>query len=254
MNKRGSSKGIIRMIIVILLIILGAFVAFFVLPKLYQNEEATVNIVMLKQDVSAGTRIEESMLATVPIGSYGLPGSVIKNPADIIGKYAVQNISYKDLLYAEKFSDQDPLKTGAADPGIELKDNEMLLTLALSSTAAGAAGNILPGDKVNAAVYQKEKTTSGTGTNFGSTVNMGENTDQQDERVDHVIFPESLQGLTVYRVLTSQLVPVDPTAQVTGSGSNDRIPVYITLICTQEQADLLLDYSYTDTLHFVEVD
>lgn len=248
MNKRGpDKKGIIRIIITILLIALGAFVAFFVLPRLYRNEEATMNIVMMKQNVTAGTRIEESMLASVPVGAYGLPSSVIKDPSLIVGKYAVQDISYKDLLYPEKFSDEDPLKKGSSAADIELKEGEMLLTLALSSTAAGAAGNILPGDKVNTAVYQKiSNVASDNFGNYGSEIS--------EQAADRVLFPESLQGITVYRVLTTQLLPVDPSAQIAGGSNNERVPLYITLICTQAQADLLLDYSYTDILHFLEVD
>lgn len=245
-----QKKKVIRTIAIIVFVLLGAFIAFVLMPSLYEKEEATTNIIMLKQNVSEGTRIEENMLISTPVGAYGLDSSVIKDASEIIGLYAAQDISSKDLLFKEKFVDSpNGVGSGNVTADIELADDQMLLTLELSSTAAGAAGNILPGDKVNVAVYRTEQSSSSGG--FGTVVGSG---DTEINSFDSVIFPDALQEMTVYRVLTTQLTSIDPTSEVTGGTNNQRIPVYITLVCTQGQADMLVEYSYADTLHFIEVE
>lgn len=244
-----QKKKAIRTVAVIVFILLGALIAFVLLPRLYEKENATTNIIMLKQDIKEGTKIEESMLISTPVGAYGLDGSVIKDASEIIGLYAAHDLSSKDLLFKEKFVDSpNAVGSGNVTPDIELADDQMLLTLELSSTAAGAAGNILPGDKVNVAVYRKESSSSSGG--FGTVVGD----DNEINEFDTVIFPDALQEMTVYRVLTAQLTSIDPTSDVTSGSNNQRIPVYITLVCTQGQADMLVEYSYADTLHFIEVD
>lgn len=269
MANKATGKKVTRIISVILLIVVGAVIAFGVLPKLYKNEEATTNIIMLTQDVAAGTYIEESMLAVVSVGAYGLDSTVIKDTSLVVGKFALENISSKDLLFPEDFSETDPKNTGIVNADIELADDQMLLTLELGSIAAGAAGNILPGDKVNVAVYRTDgksysSSSSSSNTISGSVIDGNvvdqpdlednETEDKREANENNVYFPESLQGITVYRVLTSLLTSVNPEYDVNSGGTNEKIPQYITLICTQEQADLLVEYAYGHTLHFIEVE
>lgn len=249
MNK-SSSKNTVRMVLVIILILAAALVAFFLLPRVYEKEEATTDIVMLRQNVTAGTKIDEKMLATAKIGSYGLSSSVITDSKDIIGKFATQDISTKDLLFPEKFSDTAP--TGYVEnetPDLELKNGEMLLTLELSSTAAGAAGKIVPGEVVNTAVYVLNDMSE---YDLQEMVTYDENGNAVYP--DAILFPEDLQGITVYRVRTADLAPMDENADTSGAAVNERIPVYITLVVTQAQADQLLEYSYRNVVHFIETE
>ena len=248
-----NKKNVIRAVAVVLLIIAALCIAFLLIPKLYKMEGATTNIIMLRQDVERGDLIDVSMIATVTVGSYGLDSSVIRDATAVIGKYAVSDISSKDLLFPNKFADKDPtINDPLAEPEIELAEGEMLLTLELYSTAAGAAGNILPGDLVNVAIFIQDPEEE-------NSLQYGSSDDGAlDEMLDlfgsdHVIFPEELQGMTVYRVLTSALDFVAPNG-TTASTEASREPAYITLICTQSQADMLLDYSYREVIHFVEVD
>lgn len=97
---KSSSKNFVRMIIVIFLVAVAAFVAFFVMPRMYEKEEATASIIMLRQNVAAGTRIDSTMVIATEVGAYGLNSGVIKDASQVVGKYAVQPISSKDLLFA----------------------------------------------------------------------------------------------------------------------------------------------------------
>ena len=245
---KSSSKNLVRMIIVIFLVAVAAFVAFFVMPRMYEKEEATASIIMLRQNVAAGTRIDSTMVIATEVGAYGLNSGVIKDASQVVGKYAVQPISSKDLLFAEKFSDAPPSGMEEEElPDVELNNGQMLLTLELSSIAAGAAGKIAPGDTVNTAVF-----TLGNSNGYIYDTNLAYDADGQPISADAVIFPPSLQNLTVYRVQTAQLTSVKQDATVSSSSNNGRIPVYITLIVTQAQADLLLEYSYSNVVHFLE--
>lgn len=250
-----NKKNVIRTVAVVLLIVAAFCIAFLLIPKLYKMEGATTNIIMLRQDVERGDVITESMIATVTVGAYGLDSTVIRDATAVIGKYAVADISSKDLLFPNKFADTDPtVNDPVTEPEIELAEGEMLLTLALSSTAAGAAGNILPGDLVNVAIFVQNPEEE-SAMRPSSSISDDSMLDDMLELFgdDHVIFPEELQGMTVYRVLTSSLDFVAPNGSAT-STEGSRVPVYITLICTQPQADMLLDYSYREIVHFVEVE
>lgn len=241
---KGTNKNAIRIILVVLLIAVGAAVAFGVLPSLYKMEGATIQVIMLKENIKEGTKINDEMLVSTTVGAYGLSSTVITDSTTIVGKYATQDISSKDLLFPEKFQDTIPSASAGLDTSeIEVAEDEMLLTLQLSSVAAGAAGNILPGDKVNVAVYFNPNQFEDEYDSMGQLI-----------KPDTTVFPEDLQNMTVYRVQTAQLTGVDPNCDLSTSSTNDRIPTYITLVCTKAQADLLIDYSYTNTVHFVEVD
>lgn len=239
-----SKKNTARMVIVIFFLLVAAAISFFLLPNIYKLEGATTEVVMLRQDVTVGQIIDENMVATVEVGAYGLDSSVVRNPEDIIGMYAAQNIKSVELLYGSKFTNINPLADeGEASTEIPVLDNQMLVSLQVPSIAAAGAGSIMPGDKVNTAVYIAEA---------NGSVYYGEE-EEDEEDGSNVIFPEQLQNLTVYRVKTAQLTSVNPNGDP-NSSTNTRIPAYITLLCTQEQAELLLDYSYTNSVHFIEVE
>ena len=75
----------------IICIVLAAVIAFLILPRFYASKSMTTEAVKLNEDVPVGTIISSEMLSTVEVGSYGLPGSVITQQEDAIGKVASQN-------------------------------------------------------------------------------------------------------------------------------------------------------------------
>lgn len=242
-----NNKNIIRIIAVVLMLVIAAAIAFVLMPKLYDMEGATERIVMLTQNVSAGTQITEEMVVETDVGSYGLSPTTIKDRSEVVGKYATQNIYAKDLLFPEKLTTDYREINKELDPEIQLKDGDLLVTIELSSIAAGAAGKILPGDIVKTAVYKD--TSYGSGSyRYSYEGNTG-----TESTASLVTFPADLQNLTVYRVRTAALCAMDPSDTNNGA-ANGRIPSYITLVVNEKQAAELLEYSYSGIVHFVEVE
>ena len=66
-----------RIFLSALCIILAGIISFLLLPKLYADKGATVMVLRAAEDITAGTRIEDKHLATVEVGSFGLPDGII---------------------------------------------------------------------------------------------------------------------------------------------------------------------------------
>ena len=81
-----------------LCLILTAVLAFVALPSFYSSKSETTNAVKLNQDIPVGTVISGEMLSTVEVGSFGLPGSVVLNKDDAIGKVASENMYVGEYL------------------------------------------------------------------------------------------------------------------------------------------------------------
>ncbi len=79
-------------------LILAAVLAFVALPSFYSSKSETTNAVKLNQDIPVGTVISGEMLSTVEVGSFGLPGSVVLNKDDAIGKVASENMYVGEYL------------------------------------------------------------------------------------------------------------------------------------------------------------
>ena len=79
-------------------LILAAVLAFVALPSFYSSKSETTNAVKLNQDIHVGTVISGEMLSTVEVGSFGLPGSVVLNKDDAIGKVASENMYVGEYL------------------------------------------------------------------------------------------------------------------------------------------------------------
>ena len=86
-------------------IVTAAVMAFILLPSVNRNKNGTVKILKLKENISAGTLIEETMLEEKEVGKLGLPESVVSDKKAVVGKFATCSISSDDLILASKLSD-----------------------------------------------------------------------------------------------------------------------------------------------------
>lgn len=130
-------------------IVVAAILAFLVLPGMYKQKEKTIYICRLQADITAGTKIEAQMLKQVEVGSYGLPESVVKNPDELVGKYAKVSMTADDYLYASKFADY--VSDERFDKAIS--EGKRLIAVSVPSNAASVANQLKAGDKVTVAYY-----------------------------------------------------------------------------------------------------
>lgn len=198
-------------------IVIAAILAFLVLPGMYKQKEKTIMICRLQSDITAGTRIEAEMLKSVEVGSYGLPESVIKNPDDLIGKYAKVSMTADDYLYASRFADfvSDERFDKAVSEG------KHLIAVSVPSNAASVANQLKAGDKVTVAYYAD----------------------------DNVIIDNALKGMEIYSVENEDAQNLE---NVQGSeDKEDEIAANVTLIATEEQAAKLINAEYSGKLHII---
>ena len=220
-----------RIFLSALCIIVAAAVSFVLLPRFYENKDATVMVLRAVEDIPAGTRIEDEHLVQAEVGKLGLPEDVINDKSQIVGK-----IAQTDIFKGDYFS---PKKLGEylADEKLDhiAKNNQRLITISVPSIAAGLSSHLQSGDIVTVAVF------------------ITKASDGQSASPQVILYPE-LKGLEVYSVENAR---TQSTAQVREqqaegqSSSGDPVPKAVTLVSTEAQATKLIEAEYTGKLHLI---
>ncbi len=213
-------------------IVLAGVIAFILLPKFYADKGTTVTIIRAAKDIPAGTAIQEKDLTSVEVGKYGLPDGFVKDKTEIIGKIAQTDIAAGDFLFPQKLGDT------IADEKLDriVKEEKRLVTISVSSIAAGLSSLLQEGDKVTVAVFTDQNAS-------------GE--EMQSSASPVTIYPE-LKSLEVYSVDNARTQSIAEIREKQDSQSNsDPIPKAVTLIVTEEQAKRLIEAEYTGKLHLI---
>lgn len=235
-----------KLFISIILLLMAAILTFAFLPKMYESQNTTMTVVQFISDVNLGTKISEDMLVTKTIGQYGVDKSVITSKAQIVGKYATNDIRHDTNLYSDMFTDNWNEVDGVIDT--LLKDGDKLVTLTLSSGAKSVGGLVNPGDYVDVLTQKASAMTL-------------------DEWVtpDDKIEMEMTQLLTHVRVYKLQNNALEDISELSrkyhslveandGSEENfdsSMVPAYVTLIVNNDQAVKLANQEYDGTVHLV---
>lgn len=199
-------------------IVTAAVMAFILLPSVNRNKNGTVKILKLKENISAGTQIEEAMLEEKEVGKLGLPESVVSDKNAVVGKFAACSISSDDLILTSKLSDY------AASKKLDnvMNNGKMLVTVSLDSVAAAVGNHLQSGDIVSIIGYADNAVTA------------------YDE----------LKNLEVFSVENDD-------AQNLEDAQNDenaeKIASNITLVVNQDQAEKLVQTEYSGKVHAVFV-
>lgn len=199
-------------------IVLAAILAFFLLPSINKGKNGTVTIIKLTQQVSAGTKIEESMLEEKEVGSFGIPESVVREKDQIVGKYANCTIFPEDYILASKLSDY------AADQKLDaiMANGQTLVTVSVNSVAAGVGNHLRSGDIVSVISY----------------INNAVHT------------YEELKNLEIYSIENDAAQNVEETSS---DEDAEQIASTITLIAYPDQAEKLIEAEYAGKVHVVFV-
>ena len=91
-----------RIFLSALCLLLAAGVAFFLLPRFYEDKSATVTVLRAAQDIPAGTTITEQMLSSAEVGGYGLPEGIITDKMQLVGKVAQTDLVQGDYFFPQK--------------------------------------------------------------------------------------------------------------------------------------------------------
>jgi len=220
-----------RIFLSALCIIVAAAVSFVLLPRFYENKDATVMVLRASEDITAGTKIEDRQLVQVEVGKFGLPEDVINDKALIIGKVAKANIAKGDYLFPQKLGDF------VADEKLDriAENDQRLVTISVASAAAGLSSHLQSGDTVTVTVFL-ERVSGG-----------------QDTSPQVILYPE-LHGLEVYSVenaRTQDTAEVREQQSESQSSTGDPVPKAVTLIVTEAQAEKLIQAEYTGKMHLI---
>jgi len=210
-------------------LLLAGILAFVLLPKLYNAQSGTTEIVKLKQTVEYGTIITDDMLTVTEVGSYGLPDNVVTDKSEIIGLVAGSTIYAGEYLWRDRFITEETYTEAETQTSYGLSDGTYLLTIALPSESSGLAGILRSGDTVDVYGYSDDD---------GSTV-----------------VSKMLTSVTVYEVLNDKLLSLDdldaelkanPDAD---SSDYDFAPAYVVFTVTEQQAEVLIGLENDESLH-----
>lgn len=199
-------------------VVLAAVMAFILLPSVNRSKNGTVKILKLKENISAGTQIDEAMLEEKEVGKYGLPESIVNDKDKVVGKFAACSISSDDLILSSKLSDFAASKKldGVMNAG------KMLVTVSLDSVAAAVGNHLQSGDIV-------------------SVIGYADNT---------VTAYEELKNLEVFSVENDDAQNLD---DVENDENAEKIASNITLVVNQAQAEKLVQTEYSGKVHAVFV-
>jgi pilus assembly protein CpaB len=220
-----------RIFLSALCIIAAAAISFVLLPRFYENKDATVMVLRASEDIPAGTKIEEKQLAEVEVGKLGLPEGVINDRTQIVGKIAQTGISKGDYFFLKKLGEY------LADKKLDriTAENKRLVTVSVPSIAAGLSSLLQSGDIVTVVVF------------------LNKTSDNQSATPQVILYPE-LKGLEVYSVENSRTQSTAEVRKQQAGGqpsSGDPIPKAVTLVATEAQAEKLIEAEYTGKLHLI---
>ena len=199
-------------------VVLAAVMAFILLPSVNRSKNGTVKILKVKENLSAGTQIDEKMLEEKEVGKYGLPESIVNDKDKVVGKFAACSISSDDLILSSKLSDFAASKKldGVMNAG------KMLVTVSLDSVAAAVGNHLQSGDIV-------------------SIIGYADNT---------VTAYEELKNLEVFSVENDDAQNLD---DIENDENAEKIASNITLVVNQAQAEKLVQTEYSGKVHAVFV-
>jgi len=198
-------------------IVLSGVFAFGVLPGVYKEKAGTEKIIKCNTTLAPGTKIEETMLKEVEVGSFGLPENVVKDKNEIIGKYVKTTLIPDDLIVDSKISEF------AGNEELEriFSEGKKLITVSLPSIAAGVGNHLKSGDIISFISYEDDKP----------------------------IIHSELRNIEVYCVENDNAVNVENLDSE--EDEPDRVAATITVIADDVQAQKLVNTEYSGKLHVI---
>lgn len=132
-----------RTVVGLCCIVLSLIVCFGITPLFNSSMKAQSDIVRVKTDIPQGALVTDSMLETAEVGAHNLPLNVLKDKANIVGKYAVADLQAGDYILSGKLS-AEPL---SASPYLTRLDGEKAaVSVTIPTFASGLSGKLEAGD------------------------------------------------------------------------------------------------------------
>lgn len=209
-------------------LVLAAVLSFVLLPKMYEDETVTTNVLVLNQTVDEGTEITEKLLSTAEVGAFGISEAVATDKEQVIGMVATSTIYEGEYLGKNRLVTAEEYKKSVS--GAVLVDGQFLLALKIPSTSSGLAGQLRGAALVD--VYTTVEDENGA-----------------------IKTEKALSQISVKHVLNSKLESLDDLDELMTEETDDvkddadYTPVYIVVTVDETQAKTLIALEKAENFH-----
>lgn len=135
-----------RTVLGILCIAVSLIICFAITPLVNAGLSKKVTIVRFNRQVNEGEEITRSMVDEVEVGNHNLPENVIRNIADVEGKYLTATVYAGDYILTDKISDEPAAENKYL---YSLNGEKQAISITINTFAEGLSGKLKSGDIVS---------------------------------------------------------------------------------------------------------
>lgn len=138
-----------RTMLGVLCIILAVAVSFGVAPLISRVSAQKVDVVCMAADLPQGRPISAADIKVITVGGFNLSDKVIRDKAQVVGKFAACDLKADGLLLTSQISEKGD---GTEDVLRSLDGSKQAISITIGSFAGGLSGKLRNGDIVSVLV------------------------------------------------------------------------------------------------------
>ena len=127
----------------LLSLLLAAVIAFIAIPTINRQTNGKAEIVRITKPVQRGAMIAQGDIELIEVGGYNLPSNIARAADDVVGKYAVADLSMGDYILASKVS-FTPITSDIQLSSIP--SGRVAISLTVKTLASGLSDKLQTGD------------------------------------------------------------------------------------------------------------
>lgn len=135
-----------RTVLGIFCIAVSLLICFAIMPLVNAGLSKKVAIVRFNQMVQEGEQITKNMVDVVEVGNHNLPENVVRNLADVEGKYLTATVYAGDYILTDKISEEPSAENKYL---YNLNGEKQAMSITINTFAEGLSGKLKSGDIVS---------------------------------------------------------------------------------------------------------
>ena len=135
-----------RTVLGIFCIAVSLLICFAITPLVNAGLSKKVAIVRFNQMVQEGEQITKNMVDAVEVGNHNLPENVVRNLADVEGKYLTATVYAGDYILTDKISEEPSAENKYL---YNLNGEKQAMSITINTFAEGLSGKLKSGDIVS---------------------------------------------------------------------------------------------------------
>lgn len=135
-----------RTVLGIFCIAVSLLICFAITPLVNAGLSKKVAIVRFNQMVQEGEQITKNMVDVVEVGNHNLPENVVRNLADVEGKYLTATVYAGDYILTDKISEEPSAENKYL---YNLNGEKQAMSITINTFSEGLSGKLKSGDIVS---------------------------------------------------------------------------------------------------------